>query len=103
MRKTSIFGLSVLAFAVSSWVTVANAQAPTPPDATPAPAADAPAPDAKPMKHMKMKHHMMHEKTYRSAKTGKLTGSKEGDAMVEDLNDKSLAAAKAGTSFTPGK
>jgi hypothetical protein len=101
MRKTSIFGLSVLALAASGWIAAANAQAPTPPDA--APAAEAPAPDAKPAKPMKMKHHAMHEKTARSAKTGKLVGTKAGDKMVEDLNDKSLAAAKAGTAFTPGK
>jgi hypothetical protein len=50
-----------------------------------------------------MKHMAMHEKTARDPKTGKLTGTKQGDAMVEDLNDKSLAAAKAGTPFTPGK
>ncbi len=103
MHKTSIFGLSILALAASGWIAAANAQSPAAPDATAAPAADAPVPDAKPAKPMKVKHHAMHEKTARSAKTGKLVGTKEGDKMVEDLNDKSLAAAKAGTAFTPGK
>ncbi len=100
MRKTSMFGLSVLALATTGWMAAAHAQAPAAPDATPAPAADAP---AKPAMAMKMKHKPMHEKTARSAKTGKLVGTKEGDKMVEDLNDKSLAAAKSGTAFRPGK
>jgi hypothetical protein len=105
VRKTSIVGLSVLALSLSGWMAAAHAQeAPAAPDATPPAATDTPAPKAamKPMKH-KMKHMAMHEKTARDPKTGKLTGTKQGDAMVEDLNDKSLAAAKAGTPFTPGK
>jgi len=103
MHKRSVFGLSVLVLAASGWIATAKAQAPTAPDATTTPAADAPGPEAKPAKPMKMKHHAMHERTARSAKTGKLVGTKAGDKMVEDLNDKSLAAAKAGTAFTPGK
>ncbi len=96
MHKTSIFGLSVLALSASGWISAASAQAPAPPDATP-PAADAPAPAAKPMKHMKMKY----KEPIRRGKNGKLIGTKEGDAMVEDLNTKSLAAAKAGQTYTP--
>ncbi len=104
MHKTSFFGLSVLAVAASGWIAAASAQAPAPPDAAPpAPAADAsapaPAPEAKPVKHKSTKH----KETVHRGKNGKLIGSKEGDAAVEDLNTKSLAAAKSGTAFTPGK
>ncbi len=97
MRKTTTFGAAVIALAASGWIATASAQAPAD---TPAPAPDAstpaaPAPDAKPAPK-KMHHHAM-----MSHGKGKLVGTKVGDKEVEDLNDKSLDAAKEGKSFSP--
>ncbi len=92
MRKTSTIGAAVIALAASGWIATASAQAPAPAD-TPAPAADTPAPDDKaPPKKM---HHKM------VPKHEKLKPTAAGDAAVDDLNAKSLDAAKEGKSFTP--
>ena len=106
MRKTTTFGAAVIALAASGWIATAAAQAPDPAAATP-PTTDAapPAPDAatkdatkptKPMHHKKM----MSMKSGKMGK-GKLVGTAKGDAAVEDLNAKSLDAAKDGKSFAP--
>lgn len=124
MRKISSFALSAAALGALGWMATAQAQpapegtpapsgsptasmaAPAPeaaPAPTPAPDAAAPAPDAsgtpapapdagpkaKPMKHHHMKSASMHHK------------AEGGDAAVEDLNAKSLSAAKDGKSFAP--
>jgi len=82
-----------LALAASGWIATASAQpAPAPAD-TPAPAADAPAPDAKAAP--KKVHHKM------VPKHEKLKPTAAGDAAVDDLNAKSLDAAKEGKSFAP--
>ncbi len=87
MRKFTTFGLSVAALAATGWLFAAQAQ-PAPATDTPAPAADTTAP-AKPA-------HKHHAKTMAIHR-----GSEAGDAAVDDLNAKSLSAAKSGTAFTP--
>jgi hypothetical protein len=130
VRKITSFGMGAAALGALSWMAAAQAQpapegtpapmaapapapapaapapmatpAPAAPEAAPAapaeaaPAASAPAPDAaapepaaKPMKHHKA--HMM---------KGTKHKAEAGDAAVDDLNAKSLSAAKAGTSFS---
>ncbi len=127
MRKITSFGLSAAALGALGWIATAQAQpapegttappatapaaAPAAPEAAPAPAAPAdaapaaaPAPDAaapaadapaKPVHH----HHAKMAKTTKTAK-GVHRGA-DSDAAVEDLNAKSLSAAKSGTSFAP--
>ena len=77
-----IFGLSVLTLALVGWVGVASAQT------------TAPAADAAPVVHKTTHHHKSTAKGTKKAKPAKLTA-------VDDLNAKSLEAAKAGTPFTP--
>ncbi len=130
MRKITSFGLSAAALGALGWIATAQAQpapegttappatapaaaAPAAPEAAPAPApaapadaapaAAAPAPDAaapaeapaKPVHH----HHAKMAKTTKMTK-GVHRGA-DSDAAVEDLNAKSLSAAKSGTSFAP--
>jgi hypothetical protein len=92
-------GLSLAALATSGWLATANAQAtdqqaPPADTSTAAPADTAPA-DAAPAKPMHHKHAMHH-----GSMASK--GGDAGNAAVEDLNEKSLDAAKGGKPFTPG-
>jgi hypothetical protein len=129
VRKITRFGLSAAALGALGWIATApiTAQAqpapegttappaaapaaPAAPEAAPAAPADAapaaaPAPDAAapaeapaaaPAK--KMHHH--HAKMAKMSSKGVHRGG-ESDAAVEDLNAKSLSAAKSGTSFAP--
>ncbi len=129
VRKMTSFGMTAMALGALGWVAAAQAQtapapegtpapttsvpaapapAPTPapaPEAAPAPAdtapaASTPAPDAgstPAAAPMKTKHHHASH----MAKSGKSHKAEAGDAAVEDLNAKSLSAAKSGTSFAP--
>ena len=94
MRKFTTLGLSVAALAASSWLVTAQAQ-PATPD-TNAPPADtstaAPADTSTPAPAKKM--HKSHAKAPHKAATA-------GDAAVDDLNAKSLSAAKSGQAFAP--
>jgi 2-oxoglutarate dehydrogenase E2 component (dihydrolipoamide succinyltransferase) len=75
----------------------APAPAPTAPaPADTAPAASTPAPDSTAPAPAKTKHHKAAHATKTSSKH-----HDAGDAAVDDLNAKSLSAAKAGTSFAP--
>ncbi len=124
MRKTNLFGASILALTAAAWNVAAVAQTPAPapmaapapapapapmaapapapmpaPEAAPAAPADttaAPAPAAPEAKPMK-KHTARHSMSHK----GKLAPTKAGNAAVEDLNDASLNAAKTGKPFTP--
>ncbi len=112
MRKTTTFGAAVIALAASGWIATAAAQAPAPDAAPPAPTTDAAppaaAPDAsskpddssKPAKPMHHHKKMMSSKMDKMGK-GKLKGTVKGDEAVDDLNSKSLDAAKSGKSFAP--
>jgi len=116
VRKTNLFGATMLALTTGAWSLSAVAQAPTAPApaATPAPPpapAPAPAPEPAPAaatpdatppaeKPAPAKKKPVHHKS--TAKTegkGKLVPTKAGDAAVEDLNDASLNAAKTGKPF----
>jgi len=125
VRKITSLGLSAVALGALGWIATAQAQSapegtpaptnmapPAPPPAaapapapapTPAPAESAPAaaaPDATPAPAApaKPKHHVAH-----AAKSGAVHRGKTaaGDAAVEDLNARSLSAAKSGTNFAP--
>ncbi len=115
MRKITSLGLSAVALGALGWIATAQAQpvgtpAPTsapppapPPAAEPAPAPAEPAPAAAAPETpapapAKPKHHASH-----AAKSGAVHRGKtaEGDAAVEDLNARSLSAAKSGTNFAP--
>ena len=107
MRKTTTFGAAVIALAASGWIATAAAQAPAPADPAPAtpPTTDAAPPAATPdatTKPAKPMHHkkMMSSKMGTMGK-GKLKGTVKGDEAVDDLNAKSLDAAKSGKSFAP--
>ncbi len=95
MRKTTTLGAAVIALAASGWIATASAQAPAD---TPAPSTDAAAPAAPDSKPAPKKTH--HHATMSHGK-GKLVGTAVGDKEVEDLNAKSLDAAKEGKSFAP--
>ena len=122
VRKTHLFGATILALSTSAWSLTALAQpapatapaapmaAPAPtvapaPEAAPAPAPAAPdtsapaapttdssAPPAKTSKKHTM-HHAVHGH-------GKLVATKAGDKAVDDLNSASLDSAKNGKPFT---
>lgn len=130
MRKTNLFGATILTMAASTYALTAVAQtaAPAPaPMATPAPAAPvvapepapapaaatptpdaAPAPDATPAPNATApapdasaaKPAKTHTKHHAMIHKGKLAPTKAGDKAVEDLNDASLNAAKTGKPFT---
>jgi len=90
MSNAKILSFSVLAVALTLSAGVARAQ-----DAAPAaPAADAPAADAAPAAAKPAHHH--HHMASKKAKAVKAT-------PTDDLNAKSLDAAKANQSFTPPK
>jgi hypothetical protein len=122
VRKITSLGLSAVALGALGWI--ATAQAQSAPEGTPAPtnmappapppvAAPAPAPAPAPAEAApaaaapetpapapaKPKHHGMTH----AAKSGAVHRGKStpGDAAVEDLNARSLSAAKSGTSFSP--
>ncbi len=130
MRKTNLFGATMLALAAGAMPLTTFAQTPatTPAPAAAAPAAPAPAPAPAPAaatpppadvtptapatdttapapasdaKPKKM--HAMHSKKMLSKHPGKgkLAPTKAGDKAVEDLNDASLNSAKTGKAFTP--
>ncbi len=85
-------GLFLAALATTGWLAAAHAQAadqaaPAPDTSTAAPADTAP---AKPVHHKHAGHKASKPK------------SEAGDAAVDDLNAKSLEAAKGGKPFTPG-
>jgi hypothetical protein len=98
VRKTTTFGAAVIALAASGWIATAAAQAPA--DA-PAPSPDASTPAAPSTDEKPAPKKMMHHHAMASHGKGKLVGTKVGDKEVEDLNAKSLDAAKEGKSFAP--
>jgi hypothetical protein len=98
VRRITTLAFSAALLAATGWGVSAHAQAAAPDQAAP-PASDAaPAPsDAAPADATPpapKKHH-------KASMKGIHRGTEAGDAAVEDLNAKSLDAAKSGKSFAP--